>query len=1576
MDSIPEAVARKIFRSYFAEKGLYNHLIESYDEMFRVWLPHMIAEFGRIIVCSEKTQTLHLVTILPPTEIRKPQKREKLGYVSDLSIREARDRGLTYEAAVITDIVHEVYSPSPGAPRIELPRREGLRTVPPAISTIRPLPGMVCGEGSAYTSEDTMEPTTLLLLRHAGMAVPVPWIASSDVLEGIVSPTAQWTMDDSVTCSAFDSEDLQRAKPNPELFTLIHRSVSKDVKLFSLPVMVGSNRCHTRDQPPAPADPWNRQEAYCVVNGMEKIFMPQLNPIANTVIVKAPTLKNELQTVQGQMRCRHWSKIRATATMYIEVTSSYRGTGMVLASIRLPFIEHPIPLFAFMRLVGFKTIDEAAWCIAQRGYARPPGPEAASSSSSSCSAHALRYVLWLKSALRNRAPNALNFETASMDEIMLWVGEHCLKKEKTSSIAQALAASMAGSMAPLGSEQHGSSAPQQQQQQQQQVGGPTLAAVASDGNLCTLLANRKYIQHILSNEFLPQVGLDMSDLTLSKKRMLLCFIVWRVCKVARHEMPPDDRDHFGNQMIETPGRLVIHLLRQLYRNALQKRTIKMLKMYADSGRHFTPADCIPSRKLTNDLGYAMSTGSWGVQKSGSARKGIIQVFKRINPLASISNLRSFKKPGDIKDMAPRLLKTHDWGIACPSETSEGENCGLLKHLAGHATITQGRPTRQLLEAVVIIMGDRLIETAPLADGTAAAGTAAAGTAAAGTAAAGTAAAAPPRLLLMVNGIMLGWIRDGGTASQLVKELRLCRRRRLLPSDAEIYHSEQHGAVYVSCENGAVRRPLIVVGGRLEELVRIAEQQPEECLFSELVRRGFVEFVGKNEEMELVVRADPTVYDEVDDWMSAAGGIRESGEAAAVLEAVGVDTKALSAETEALRQRLTLAGGFSPGEIVRQLLELKRARIREALGISADRVARGSPQIGSSYTHMEIHPTAIHSLSTALIPFSNYNQAPRNTYQCAMGKAALGEPQEVDESRSYMRLMDAQVPLVQTFNESMLNERYMRSGVNVIVAIVCFEGNNEEDSLNLCRSDLHLGMFRTWDYRVYADTASTTSRADPQVFERPDDSVLGKRDSDYSLLGEGGFVPPGTIVRGGTVVIGKTVRVSGDRTTTTATATAATNGPGSAAAAAAGGAGIKRDQSVITDESAPSGIVTNVVFADSKERKRIKLQVARPAIPIIGDKFSARHGQKGVMGDKIAREDMPWGMMPMQVRDAKTGKVTGVKMTEIRPNILMNPNAIPSRMTVGQLLEMVAGTAAAAGGYIADGTSFSGMSQGSGLKVDELRDELSRLGLKPSGTVKLNSGITGEELYNAEVFMGVCLYQRLKQLAEAKARAVDRGLTSALTRQPMEGKNGGLRAGEMERDAFIAHGAPRIIVNTYLERSDDYVAYACTKCGMLACPPRKTDDRLRHLTSESHFGMCTFCQSSEHIARFRTPYGLKLMTQELMTLGIVPRFDVHASNEIDFANAPAPGVPAHDSTLPRFQSNTPTGSAAPTAALASPTAALASPTAALASPGSPAAPSTAAVSSLPGGSHIKGPDIVEGSLGSAIQGRLLSMPYGE
>jgi DNA-directed RNA polymerase II subunit RPB2 len=1470
--TLREAEARKVFMSFFEERGLFSHLIESFDEMVHVALPHMMAEFGLIIIASERTQTMHLFSILPPTEIRKPQKREKLGYVTDLSVREARDRGLTYEGAVITDVVHEVWRPRPGAEPIILPRKDGSRPsrpsapdhAPPAISTLRALPGVgpnLTATGGVppwwkpqHGSPDPGEAgvpeiTTQLLMSMAGLTEAECFVGTSPALDALMSPTAQWIMDERSTgllgsplaagAASSSASPTCGCRPDPARFELVSRTISRDAKLFTLPIMVGSSRCHSRDAPPAPSEPWNKTEGYCVVNGMEKMFMPPLNPVANMIFVLRPTVKGEAYLTKAELRSRHGAKVRSTATMNVVMQSSYRGTGMVTARVKVPFIEVAIPLFAMMRMIGFRSVEHAAAVICARGGMVPRSSDGAEASPTADTEEG-RFELWLRSMLRNRSKTEPDFEAMETHDIVLWVGATCLKKRTSST----LAAAMTANEGPSGLA----------------ADGPEADSAAAAGASAAPPPHvvMKSIQHFLSNEFLPHVGLEMSELTLANKRALLAFMVWRLSKVVRHELPPDERDHLGHQMIEPPGRLLVLLLRQLYSGALKKRTVRTLKLNADTGRHFSPAEAIPSRRLSQDLGYAMSTGSWGVHKGGSAqgRKGIMQMLNRLNPQATISNLRSARKPGELKDMTPRLLGVHEWGVACPSETTEGENCGLLKHLAAHAYVCHGRPTRMLAELVLAIVSSAAAAGAGAAHGPV------------------PSPAAPA--VLLVNGMLLRTLLPDGEAAAAA--LRAARRARVLPMDVEVAYSAARGELQVNAENGTFRRPLLVAdrgdpratAERMAEVAALARELSGAELFRALLRRGHVELIGKNEEQELVVRASPYPFPRIETKGEEAR--RELDELAATM---GCGDLRLSEVEEDLRARLR-ALGVAADDLDDAVHAERRARIQAALAGGAAAVPMGVPLpvlLLQPYTHYEIHPAAIHSITTSLIPFSDHNQAPRNTYQCAMGKAAIGEPQESDESRAYVRYPGAQVPLVMTAQEAALNPRYSRSGANVVVAIMCFQGDNEEDSLNLCRADLQLGLFRTEERMLYSDTASVTSRSDPQKFERPGDEVWGKRDCDYSALGEDGYAEPGTVVRGGSAIIGKTVTVQN---------------------------GVKRCQSTLVGDSEPPTTVVSVVEAEARDRRRLKVQVSRPVVPIIGDKFSARHGQKGVMGDKLAREDMPWGVLPVQVR-GPDGSVVGMRFTEVRPNILMNPNAIPSRMTVGQLLEMVAGTAAAAGGYVADGTGFGADgTDGAPLRADQLRDELRRLGLNPSGTMRLRSGITGEELTNVEVFMGVCYWQRLRQQAEKKIRAVNHGRTSALTRQPMEGKAGGLRAGEMERDAFIAHGAPEVVTNTYLTRSDDYVAYACTQCGMLACPPRAPDPRLRHLGGgQQADGYCTACRTSEHVARFRTPYALKLMIQELASLGVVIRPDIHASDEVDFANAPAPGVPAARESLPTF-----------------------------------------------------------------------------
>lgn len=1584
---IPDHLARKAYMSFFSEFGPYSHLIDSFNDMFKTMLPHMIAEYGVIIIVSEKTQTVHVFTIKPPNEIRRPQKKERSGYVSDLTVREARDRGLHYEAAVIVDIVHDTYKPRDGAPPIRLPRRPGAppEEIPPAISTIRPLPGMELEENE---SRDT---ATAELLSYINVqTTPTSFgdleAARADEREArrsdtIISQTALWAMDEATTSRIATSQD--EVAVDPSRFERISRVVSKDTRLFSVPVMVGSNRCYTRDHPPAPAEAWNRAEGYCVINGMEKAFVPQLNPIANRIIVYM-LQKGMTQIVYGEMRCRHVAKIRSTATLYVNITSAPRGMGVAISNVTLPFIERTIPLFAFCRLIGFNTVAGTARVIAMRGQVdesdierNPHRPELA------------RTELWIQSMLRNRNKDDPDFAAMTWDQVIAWVGDNCLRRRIPSTIAAAVQAN-APDLPP---------------------GTPAATAQATQSAAAAAtISNRKYVQHIISNEFLPQVGLDTSAITLMLKRAMFGFIVWRTASVVRHEMPPDERDHFGNQMIEMPGRLLIHLLRQLYRNMLTRKTVKTMKIKIDSNVFFNPADVIPSRKITNDVMYAMSTGRWGVHKGGSKLQGVVTMLKRINPFATLSQLRGFKKPGDLKDTAPRLLSSHDWGIACPSETSEGENCGLLKHLAAHAYICPGRSTALLIRAVTTGLGSMFVSTKQF-----------------------TSPDYRPegKTTLIVNGVMLGVVTDGDAAARCLRQLR---RGRALPFDTEIVLFVAHSTLEVSAENGAVRRPLFVLDGGPEATRSRAMRIREICemynardprLFRRLMREGLVEFVGKHEEATLLIRSDPSVDMDADDveWGTADGEAEQE-----LLRSLGLDPDAVRAECkraadvattpenlrrvfgvpsvkpqpspsmrlvsellqqgkwEEARRAIEAATPDSPCPPAaqpfaltaahRKWIDLERRRAwaeRRKQLVDAHLLKHCRPGTAEAdeqrfgFTHSEIHPSAIHSLPTSMIPFSNHNQAPRNTFQCAMGKAAIGDPQEIDEGRSYFKFPGAQVPLVDTFNSRMLRPRDMRYGQNVVVWIMCLDGNNQEDSLILCKQNLDLGQFRTVDVKVYSDTASHSARNDPQTFENPGDAVRGKRDCDYSLLNDKGWVEPGTVVQGGAVVIGKTVTV----TTAAGVSRAADDEQGSGAAAAT--VAVKRDQSTMTADNAPPGTVMAVTLADGREKSRIKVLVGRPAIPIIGDKFSARHGQKGVMGNKMHRADMPWGVLPVTIRD-EHGKVKRVRYTEVRPDILMNPNAIPSRMTVGQLMEMVAGTAAALGGYIADGTSFQRH-----LSTKEIGDELERLGLKRNGTVEARSGITGEVLYNCEVFMGVCYYQRLKQLAENKVRAVDRGMRSALTRQPMEGKNGGLRAGEMERDAFIAHGAPEIVHNTFYTRSDAYVAYVCTKCGLLACPPRVPDERLRHVASlRDEAGYCTVCREAGSVARVKTPYALKLLIQELMTIGVAIRPEVRVSDSIDFANAPAPGVPVRsEDDMPKIGTMRLDDDEEEEDTQASITREPACATRLESTSAAAPFKKARAVRSLPGGARVKGPDIAREVFGAEVAAGLMDEEgYGD
>jgi DNA-directed RNA polymerase II subunit RPB2 len=403
-----------------------------------------------------------------------------------------------------------------------------------------------------------------------------------------------------------------------------------------------------------------------------------------------------------------------------------------------------------------------------------------------------------------------------------------------------------------------------------------------------------------------------------------------------------------------------------------------------------------------------------------------------------------------------------------------------------------------------------------------------------------------------------------------------------------------------------------------------------------------------------------------------------------------------------------------------------------------------PSDKGDYTHFELHPSLINGLCAALIPYPDHNQSPRNTYQSAMGKQAVGIP-----GLNFPMRMDAishilltpQKPLVTTRMDEILHTSEAPTGVNAIVCIMCWTGFNQEDSLIINREALQRGLFRTIKFQTHKDEERTNG-ADAEKFENPqlDQSCVGMRVGCYDKLQTNGLPTVGTCLNTGDAIIGKTI-------TTTEI------GEGARRA-------IKRDRSVMLKHAE-----NTYVDAVMKSRNRdgtllVKVRTRTTRVPVVGDKLSSRHGQKGVIGIVLDACDMPF---------TEEGVV---------PDIIVNPHAIPSRMTIGQLMEGLMGKLCAVSGCQGDATPFRGVS------IDEISRELSKHGLDALGNEVMHNGMTGDRL-PAKIFIGPTYYQRLKHMVHDKQHSRARGPVQILTRQPVEGRarEGGLRFGEMERDCF-------------------------------------------------------------------------------------------------------------------------------------------------------------------------------------------------
>ena len=654
----------------------------------------------------------------------------------------------------------------------------------------------------------------------------------------------------------------------------------------------------------------------------------------------------------------------------------------------------------------------------------------------------------------------------------------------------------------------------------------------------------------------------------------------------------------------------------------------------------------------------------------------------------------------------------------------------------------------------------------------------------------------------VNGDIYGIHKKG---ANLVRHFKSARRRGTIPAEVSIRYDTENRDIFINTDKGRILRPLLILYDGAPRLTssHLEALESGEMTFKQLVDTGIVEWVDAEEEEDLFIAPKPFVLPE-----TVPGSGKFSGRP---LSNENIDWENLG----------------EPGATNAKI----KARVR--MPNNDWEIAKFSLPLlySDEHTHCEIDPQLVLGVCASLIPYPEHNSTPRVTGGTAMVKQSLGLP-----SANYRLRPDTRAHILHYPQRSITRTRAMETtnfdqrpgGQNFIVAIMSLHGYNMQDAVIMNRGSIDLGLARSTFNRTYNAERRRFPGGQVEEIEKPGSSlqeVKGlKPDEAYFHLEADGLPLPETYLEGGDVLVGKTSPPRFLEETS-----------GSAFLMAQ-----ERRESSMLVRHGEKGWVDNVYVTESLDSGRlVRVMVRSHKVPEVGDKFASRHGQKGVIGRLVDPEDMPF---------TQDGVV---------PDLIINPHAIPSRMTVAHVLEMIGGKVGSLEGRRIDGTAFRGE------KEVSLRDGLVRNGLAHSGREMMINGETGEA-YPAEIFIGCIYYQRLHHLVSSKIHARSRGRVQILTRQPTEGRarQGGLRFGEMERDCLIAHGASMVIKDRLLDESDGIDMYVCAQSGHLAW----YDPKRRTYVSPIH-------GDGAEVYKVQTSYAFKLLLDEMKSLGVAMRLEL-------------------------------------------------------------------------------------------------------
>tara|TARA_B110000444_G_scaffold30606_1_gene25823 strand:+ start:19699 stop:23388 length:3690 start_codon:yes stop_codon:yes gene_type:complete len=670
----------------------------------------------------------------------------------------------------------------------------------------------------------------------------------------------------------------------------------------------------------------------------------------------------------------------------------------------------------------------------------------------------------------------------------------------------------------------------------------------------------------------------------------------------------------------------------------------------------------------------------------------------------------------------------------------------------------------------------------------------------------------------VNGDIFGLHKR---PQKLVSQFKRRRRQGKIRHEVSIRHDTENKDVFINTDRGRILRPLLVIdnGSLTLSKAHLDALRSNELDFNDLVRSGVVEWVDAEEEEDLLIAPRP--YDLPSHSPKNKRPINPDKVEWLNLGEHDISHAKLAAEIH-----------LPNGKTIVEKFKVPLNYYQDDMDALKRKEKKGNTVL--IFTHVEIDPQLILGVCASLIPYPEHNSTPRVTGGTAMVKQSLGL-----SSANYRLRPDTRAHIMHYPQRSIVGTRAMDStkfnqrpgGQNLVVAIMSYHGYNMQDAIVMNKASVERSMGRSSFMRTYNAENKRFPGGQEERIEIPGtglDEIKGLKSWDsYSHLERDGLPIPETFLSTAKgenpVLVGKT-------------------SPPRFLEEAHGAflQAQERRESSMNVRHGEYGWVDNVFVTESLDSGRlVRITLRSNKIPELGDKFASRHGQKGIIGRLVDQEDMPF---------TEDGVI---------PDILINPHAIPSRMTVAHVLEMIGGKVGSMETRRIDGTAFTGE------KEESLRSGLLRNGFNHTGRESMVNGETGES-YPAEVFVGVIYYQRLHHLVSSKLHARSRGRVQILTRQPTEGRarQGGLRFGEMERDCLISHGASMVIKDRLLGESDGIDLFVCAQSGHIAW----YDPRKRTYVSPIH-------GDGAEVYKIQTSYAFKLLLDEMKSLGVAMRLEL-------------------------------------------------------------------------------------------------------